>query len=312
MPCQPGFAAPKLGSSTCDLCAAGTFSEEASASCFPCPYGRTSGKASGTCILCDPGRVPNNDSSSCVPCRAGTIASPGSTECTPCRPGFISSPGSQSCLRCPVGSTAHKSGSACTYCPPGTYSEESSGRCLDCPLGSFGQNCEYHTFEVVLAVISFFSSVCFGFLCLMGYAGRVPIADVSSQGDKVVMTTALSHHLLKRPCSATFSGTGVPGLDKVWKVKALSSFQLTLQGDVTIPLDTSMGYVRMNSPFLHTGVWRCPLICWCLLFGVGAAGPALRLTALLALVVCVIGLSLGFLAFLWRRRRDAKSFWRLS
>lgn len=67
------------------------------------------------------------------------------------------------------------------------------------------------------------------FLCLTGFLGNAAIADVSAQGQKVVMTTTLSHFLLKRS-QVTFTGTGNPKLEgQSWTVQALNSFQLTLQ-----------------------------------------------------------------------------------
>ena len=136
-----------------------------------------------------------------------------------------------------------------------------------------------------------------------------PISDVSGQGDKVVITTSIAHHFLKRAHPiVSFSGTGVPKLDltSTWKVRALSSYQLTLHGEqASIPLDTSTGHIRLSfpRPFLCMGMWRCPLLGWCLFFAAATAGVAGRLNFSLIALACGSGFCTGLLAFaFWRRQ----------
>ena len=140
------------------------------------------------------------------------------------------------------------------------------------------QFCQPDTIEVLLIVAAAFASTCFSFLCLSGFLGQVAVADVSAQGEKLVMTTTQSHYLLKHSApEVILTGIGVPHLEGLsWKVRALNSFQLTLHRCEANQLDTSMGSMVIRSPrafgsFIHRGFWRCPLILWCLLFGAAAA-----------------------------------------
>ena len=166
--------------------------------------------------------------------------------------------------------------------------------------------------EILLMVISIFTLICFCFLCFTGFHARATIADVSAQGEKLVMTAALSHFFLKHSTNVRFIGTGVPNLESLsWKVHTLNSFQLTLhcgselgEGELN-QLDTSIGQLLMKFPgaFFHTGLWHCPLIVWCLAFGAASAVIMSRLTWSLTLVVAGLGIFIGALAFAWRRRQ---------
>jgi len=118
----------------------------------------------------------------------------------------------------------------------GTISGTASGSCDSCE-GNFlravpdatKQSCEVDSIQMLLLAASALASTGFCFLCLTGFLGNATIADVSAQGQKVVMTTTLSHFLLKRS-QVTFTGTGNPNLEgQSWTVQALNSFQLTLQ-----------------------------------------------------------------------------------
>lgn len=162
---------------------------------------------------------------------------------------------------------------------------------------------------MVLALIGLLTSAGCCFLCFSGCCARVPIADISdAQGQKLVVTTSIAHQILKskKAREVTFHNTEVPDLEKEpWKVSALSSFQLTLQADHREnPLDTSMGTLRLKFPlgFLVTGFWRCPTICWCLLFLAATVAIMSRLTWLLTLLLCRLGFLLGWSAFAFRRR----------
>eukprot|EP00438_Fugacium_kawagutii_P022493 Skav229700 [mRNA] locus=scaffold3722:270437:278687:- [translate_table: standard] len=173
------------------------------------------------------------------------------------------------------------------------------------------QSCHIDSMEVLLAVALVFVSICFSFLCLSGFVGQLAIADVSAQGEKLVITTAVYHLLMKRSCvEVTFRGTGVPDLENMsWKVQALNSLQLTLHGESSMQLDTSMGHLTIRCPgaFLHTGLWHGPLIVWCLFFGAAAAGIMSRLTLSLNLLVASLGIFAGALAFAWRLRQGSRS-----
>lgn len=172
--------------------------------------------------------------------------------------------------------------------------------------------------NVLLAVLFVVTSICACFLCLLGWHGRAAIADLSSQGQKLVITTVIPHLLLKGSCpSVAFTGTGVPKLEGPdgWKVKPLNSLQLTLLCESTeitesIKVDTSMGQFTMakfSSAFLHFGLWRCPLGIWCLVFGAASAVTMSQLTRPLTLVASFVSILAGSLAFAWRCRQGQRT-----
>ena len=186
------------------------------------------------------------------------------------------------CEQCPAGKYASLRSFQCTGCPSNHVAKPGSGKCESCESriirstpDATKQSCQPESMDLILAVISAIASSCFCFLCLLGFHGRIALADISAQGEKNGITTVNSHFLMKSWCpQVTFAGTGVPHLDGTSsKVKALSSFQLTLHGKSEKPLDTSMGHVTVKFPraYLQIGLWRCPLLGWCLLFGAAAA-----------------------------------------
>ena len=306
------FAPP--GSSVCQKCLRGTYSLSGSGSCLRCLAGTVSMvDGASTCNLCPAGREGLNGQS-----------------CSPCRCGFFSPGINSSCMKCQAGFNAPKTGSsACEPCPGGFYSEEGAPTCIQCPVGTISgaasgscdscegnflravpdatkQSCEVDSIQMLLLAASALASAGFCFLCLIGFLGNATIADVSAQGRKVVMTTTLSHFLLKRS-QVTFTGTGNPKLEgQSWTVQALNSFQLTLQveGSDLDQLDTSMGrlHIKCPGPFIHTGLWRCPLIFWCLLFGAASACAMSQLTWFLRLLMASFGVFTGSLAFACRFR----------
>lgn len=164
--------------------------------------------------------------------------------------------------------------------------------------------------DIVFALIALITSTCLGVLVFTGLLGRIPIADVSARGEKIVVTTSVAHFLLERACPAVaLTGTEIPDLERSnnFTVKALSMYQLTLQGeqsDNNKPLDTSMGHLHLKFPyaFCSAGLWRCPLIWWCLLFLAATVGAVSQLNWCLELLVCGLGLCTGALAFAWRFR----------
>eukprot|EP00438_Fugacium_kawagutii_P003168 Skav218948 [mRNA] locus=scaffold678:309386:312100:+ [translate_table: standard] len=119
------------------------------------------------------------------------------------------------------------------------------------------------------------------------------------------MTANLSHFLLKHSPKVTFKGTENPNLDNsLWEVQKLNSFQLTLHGSQLNQVDTSMGHLIFQCPwaFLHTGLLRCPLLLWCLLFGAASAAAMTQLTQPSKLVAIALGICAGTVAFAWRCR----------
>eukprot|EP00438_Fugacium_kawagutii_P006455 Skav204519 [mRNA] locus=scaffold3201:315296:320710:+ [translate_table: standard] len=263
-------------------CPAGT--EEKAGLCTPCPGGFFSTEGgSSSCSLCDAGRFAK-DSLTCEQCPAGTYASIGSNRCLNCHEGHVSVPGSATCRSC-------------------------GGLLVRASPDAMNQTCQLDTVDILVGLICWVSGATFCFLFVTCLSGNLPISDISSQGEKLVITTAMVHYILKRAQPAvSFAGTGVPALDSmVWRVEALSLYQLTLHGEAKMPLDTSTGHLRLafRHRFLSMGLWRCPAILWCLFFLAAAAGTAVPLTWSLRLVVWGLGVSTGVLAFALRRRRGA-------
>ncbi|CAL1129342.1 unnamed protein product [Cladocopium goreaui] len=205
-------------------------------------------------------------------------------------------------------------------CDLGHVSLPNSAKCRSCNdllvravPDATGQTCEVKTLDIVFGLVCWMTAACFSFLFLTGFFGRLPISDVSSQGDKMVITTSMAHLFLKRADPVvSFAGTGVPDLDSTstWKVRALSSYQLTLHGEeASMPLETSTGHMRLNfpRPFLSMGIWRCPLLVWCLFFVAATAGVASQLMPSLTVLECGFGLCTGLLAFALRRRQGERT-----
>ena len=331
--CPAGTISKVPGSTECWQCAAGTFSSAGSSECRNCPAGQFSEAGSRNCSECPIGEISKDPGSiACEACPAGTHEVD-KQFCNLCQQGTISVAGSGTCSPCDAGRFA-KDALTCEPCKGGTFAGPNSSSCENCGLGEVslpnsatcrscndllvragpdatGQTCEVEAMDIVLGLICCMTAACFCFLFLTGCFGRLPISDVSSQGDKVVITTSIAHHFLKRAHPVvSFTGTGVPNLDSTstWKVRTLSSYQLTLHGEqASIPLDTSKGQIRLNfpHPFLCMGMWRCPLLGWCLFFATATvtAGVAGRLMFSLTALACGFGFCTGLLAFAFRRRQ---------
>ena len=335
--CQGGYVAMNLGSITCEPCEAGTISQADGAKCIPCRPGTTSAPASEACLSCPAGSVSKVEgASACEKCPEGS-QEVNHLWCDQCPSGKFVMGTNFSCTDCPAGYVASQPGSRkCEPCLAGTFSEKGSARCSPCPSGSISgspgsascescewmmiratpnvakQFCQVDIMNVLLAVLFVVTAICMCFLCLLGWHGRTAIADLSSQGQKLVITTAIPHLLLKGSCpKVTFTSTGVSKLEgpDVWKVKPLNSLQLTLLCESTeiteSIVDTSMGHfsiAKFPSAFLHFGLWRCPLVIWCLVFGAASAMTMSQLTRPLKLVASFVALLAGSLAFAWRCR----------
>ena len=332
--CVNGTISQSSGMSACSACPAGMV-EVNHQLCNACPVGHTSPKGANSCEQCSEGyHASQPGSSNCDLCPAGMFAEAGSARCAACGAGQISQAGSGVCSQCGAGRFARRSIS-CELCPAGTFSSAGAA-CQICPVGRVSaegavsckscegfliraapdakrQTCQLAALDIVFATILWIMSASFVFFFLVGF-GQVPIADVSAQGERLVATSSLAHFLLgyKWACAeVAWSGTGVKILDEgfssPWQVTALSSTQLTIctRNEITMPLDTSMGYLHIKFPqsFLKTGLLQCPLLCWCLLFLVGSVAAALQLTWTLVLMLLALGLCTGFLIYGLRRRR---------
>ena len=273
--CPHGTVSKDDGAQVCDACPAGRYEVE-NQFCNACPAGFISPPGNDTCTKCQAGfHAQEPGSLTCTPCTAGTYAAEASPRCSVCPPGSISSAASATCSRCDAGRFAATS-SNCEPCVGGTFAGAGSSMCRDCPSGRVSsqqsascekcegflirstpdatkQTCQVLAMDLVFAALLWLSSSCFCSLISTGIFNRLPISDVSAQGQKFVVTASMGHFLLKwsRP-SVFFSRTAVPILDSplhTWAVTAMNSYQLTLHADerdvVTMPLDTSTGYLLL-------------------------------------------------------------------
>eukprot|EP00435_Cladocopium_sp_Y103_P060611 s97_g22.t1 len=355
--CNEGdfYGKDEEGRSTCmdGNCPAGT--EESDGSCSPCvggffsivggrckacPAGKFSPKKSGSCSDCPAGSISRISASAvCEPCEAGSFAEKGSRTCTQCPQGKVSAARSGACEPCDAGRFAQDF-QTCEQCPGGKFAGKGSNRCEDCPLGTVSspgsaecsscgrflvratadatqERCQPSVVDIGLGIICCITSACVGFLFLTSFFGRLPISDISLQGEKVVITTSIAHYFLKRAHPVvSFVGTGVPDLDKneknlIWKVTAMSLYQLTLHcsDKPDMALDTSIGHLHLRFPhvFLSTGMWHCPLILWCLFLATVIAAAASQVTWSLTSVTCTVGLVAGLLGFALRRRQGERT-----
>ncbi|CAK9117949.1 unnamed protein product [Durusdinium trenchii] len=285
--CEAGSFAPKVGSVACEPCPAGTYSGEASGKCSTCPSGTVSFGAGGACRRCEPGRFAQS-SLTCEPCRGGTFASEGSS----------------ACQACPVGHVSHDNSATCSSC---------EGLFIRATPDAMRQSCQILAMDMVFALILWMTLASLCFLLFTGFSGRIPISDLSAQGEKLLVTTSIAHFLLSRPCNVTFARTGVPDLESsswTWRVKATSYYHLALEGEKSsMPLDTSKGHLHVKFPqlFVSAGFARCPLIGWCVFFLAATVGTALQLTWRFSVVLGALGLCTGSFCFALRRRQGTRT-----
>ncbi len=102
--CGPGTSTNTTGSSSCDECDAGMFSNSTSVVCSLCPPGKSSGARASECYDCEAGRSQDAfGSSSCIPCKDNKDSTPGATECDRCQSRYFHDlqDGSETCTACP-------------------------------------------------------------------------------------------------------------------------------------------------------------------------------------------------------------------
>ena len=320
LPCPPGAFSAVAGSAGCSKCEAGRFAVAGAVTCEQCPNGTISAVGSSACRGCPAGKF-SQAGLICERCPFGTVSDIDAWFCQPCDAGRFARR-ALTCEPCPGGTFADPNSSSCQKCDFGHVSLPSSPKCRSCSdllvravPDATGQTCQVNTLDIVFGLIGWMTAACFSFLFLTGFFGRLPISDASSQGDRMVITTSMAHLFLKGADPvASFTGTGVLDLDSTrkWKVRALSSYQLTLHGEeASMPLETSTGHMRLNfpRPFLSMGIWRCPLLAWCLFFAAVTAGAASQVTWSLTVLACGCGFCTGLLAFAWRRRQGEAATW---
>ena len=91
----------------------------------------------------------------------GTFADAGSGACVPCAAGKVSSPESRVCESC-------------------------EGVFIRGTPDALRQTCHFLAMDVILGLIFLISSALFCFLFLAGFFGKIHLADVSAQGQKLV------------------------------------------------------------------------------------------------------------------------------
>jgi hypothetical protein len=95
--------------STCDSCAAGTYSSAAgSTSCASCAAGTYSGLGASACTSCAAGTYSGLGASACTSCAANTYSAAGASSCSECTRGFYSAGNASSCSPCNVAALASK------------------------------------------------------------------------------------------------------------------------------------------------------------------------------------------------------------
>jgi len=116
--CGVGRFAPTAGYSMCDICDAGTFTNQTgSTECASCGVGRYSTRGASICDTCESGKYSNQERQS---------------ECSQCEAGRFSHQGQSACSECPANSWSGEGASACTPCDPGTWSPDGSTTCQPC------------------------------------------------------------------------------------------------------------------------------------------------------------------------------------
>jgi len=111
--------------------------------CASCPTGTYStaigGVNASTCQVCQAGTFSNqNGAVTCEPCQAGTFSGIGAGICTVCANGTVSGMGAGNCTACADGRYATGGASVCTMCPVGSYGGGMVSACSLCPAGMHG------------------------------------------------------------------------------------------------------------------------------------------------------------------------------
>ena len=212
--------------------------------------------------------------SSCTSCSPGTVSEAKREACSPCKAGQITRD-SLTCEPCPGGTYAPERSTICRACPNGQVSGAQSSSCQPCESMWFRvlpddrrERCIVSDLDYVFALVSWMAVACFTLFCLVGCYSKLPLQDLSLQGDKLVATTSLPHFFLRWDWASpavSFTSTGVPDLDSgaTWKAKAQSRDELLLSAkSMDRPLDTSMGFLRMKFPvaFIVTGFLGLPCL----------------------------------------------------
>ena len=121
-------------------------SSNGSSTCESCPVGKFSDVSASACKVCPPGKRRYSDAPGCEPCAPGTFTeAEDSTVCVSCGRGrYSSTTGASSCHLCPHGKYGGASGmQECALCPAGTkgpiLGALKRAQCVDCSPGTFSE-----------------------------------------------------------------------------------------------------------------------------------------------------------------------------
>jgi len=138
-PCDAGYSARNMGSTSCSICSEGTYSSAGSAACYDCPVGHyASSPGSSKCDQCSPGEFSKERATICQKCGQGTYNSDyASGICTSCGSGFYSPNFGQiskdSCVTCPAGNYCPDSQTAYPVaCPRNYFCKEGATAAMLC------------------------------------------------------------------------------------------------------------------------------------------------------------------------------------
>ena len=178
----------------------------------------------------------------CASCAPGTVSEAASATCSPCKAGRIAR-NAMTCEACPGGTYAPERSTLCRACPNGHVSAAESSSCQPCESILFRalpndrrERCTVSPLDIAFALTAWIGLSCLVMSFLVGSYSKLPVEDLSLQGDKLVVTTPLAHGFLRWDWASPevyFTSTGVPDLDgaNTWKAKAQSIDELTLQSE---------------------------------------------------------------------------------
>ena len=128
----------------CQVCPAGTFTQEKATTCISCDPGTYAPANSTSCTACPAGSADHdsNPATPCQVCPAGTFAQEKFTSCKTCITGTYAPASSASCIACVAGMRDHDSNptTPCQNCSAGTYSNARATSCKNCPMGTYATN----------------------------------------------------------------------------------------------------------------------------------------------------------------------------
>ena len=150
--CKPGYQSISY---YCDLCSAGTYSDQSqNGKCMKCPIGTyTNQDGQLECINCPPTQYTTSEgSTTCFDCPSTCVNSfcesttgkclnciggyykDSNDDCQLCSKGYYSKDNDNKCTKCEAGFISSVEGSiSCSECPSLTYSNEERTQCLSCP-----------------------------------------------------------------------------------------------------------------------------------------------------------------------------------